>query len=82
MVDIVRYFLLENWLVMSIGIALGVGLAIVLNRALIATVSSASLDASTVVAGAVTLWLLGLGSALVPALRAARTSPAVATRSA
>lgn len=82
MIDIVRYFLLENWLVMTIGIVLGVGLAFLLNRALVSSIAGARLDLMTVVVGALALWLLGLASALVPALRAARTSPAVATRSA
>lgn len=81
MVDIVRYFLLENWLVTTIGIAGGVGLAIALNLVLVSFASGALLGAPTLVAGAIFLWLLGLGSALVPSLRAARTSPAVATRS-
>ncbi|HKE16016.1 MAG TPA: FtsX-like permease family protein [Kofleriaceae bacterium] len=81
MIDIVRYFLLENWLVTSLGIVAGVGLAIALNLALVSFASSAVLGAPTVVAGAILLWLLGLVSALVPSLRAARTSPAVATRS-
>ena len=81
MVDIVRYFLVENWLLMSIGIAMGVGLAVALNLALVSSIASARLDPITVAAAAAALWLLGLASALVPALRAARTSPAVATRS-
>jgi putative ABC transport system permease protein len=81
MVDVVRYFLLENWLVTSIGIIAGVGLSIALNLVLVSFASDAVLEVPTVVAGAVLLWLLGLGSALVPSLRAARTSPAVATRS-
>jgi putative ABC transport system permease protein len=81
MVDILRYFLLENWLVTTIGIVVGVGLAIGLHLALASVVAEATLRVGTVAAGAALLWLLGLGSALVPALRAARTSPAVATRS-
>ncbi len=82
MIDIVRYFLLENWLVMTSGIVLGVGLAFLLNRALVSSIASARLDPLTVAVGALCLWLLGLVSALIPALRAARTSPAVATRAA
>jgi putative ABC transport system permease protein len=81
MVDILRYFLLENWLVTSIGIAAGAGLAVGLNVALLSFVEGARLGPGTIALGAAMLWLLGLGAALVPALRAARTSPAVATRS-
>jgi putative ABC transport system permease protein len=81
MVDILRYFLLENWIVTTLGILVGVGLAIGLNIALLTVMEGARIGPAIVVAGAILLWLIGLGSALVPALRAARTSPAVATRS-
>ena len=81
MVDILRYFLLENWLVTTFGIAAGAGLAVALNVALLSVVEGARLGAGTIALGAAVLWVLGLASALVPALRAARTSPAVATRS-
>ena len=79
--DILRYFLLENWMVTTLGIVVGVGLAIGLNVALLTVIEGAKVGPGTLVAGSVLLWLIGLGSALVPALRAARTSPAVATRS-
>jgi putative ABC transport system permease protein len=79
--DILRYFLLENWIVTTLGILVGVGLAIGLNVALLEVIEGATLGVGTIALGAVLLWLIGLGSALVPALRAARTSPAVATRS-
>jgi putative ABC transport system permease protein len=81
MVDILRYFLLENWMVTTVGILLGVGLAIGLNVALLTVIEGARIGPGIIITGAVLLWLIGLGSALVPALRAARTSPAVATRS-
>lgn len=81
MVDILRYFLLENWMVTTLGILVGIGLAVGLNVALLTVIEGAKLGPGTIIAGAVLLWLIGLGSALVPALRAARTSPAVATRS-
>jgi putative ABC transport system permease protein len=81
MVDILRYFLLENWIVTTFGILVGIGLAIGLNVALLTVIEGAKVGPGTIIAGAVLLWLIGLGSALVPALRAARTSPAVATRS-
>jgi putative ABC transport system permease protein len=81
MIDILRYFLLENWMVTTLGILVGVGLAIGLNVALLTVIEGARIGPAIVIAGAVLLWVIGLGSALVPALRAARTSPAVATRS-
>lgn len=79
--DILRYFLLENWMVTTLGILVGVGLAIGLNMALLTVIEGAKVGPGIVIAGAVLLWFIGLASALVPALRAARTSPAVATRS-
>ena len=81
MIDILRYFLLENWMVTTLGILVGVGLAIGLNVALLTVIEGAKLGPGIVITGAVLLWFIGLASALVPALRAARTSPAVATRS-
>lgn len=81
MVDILRYFLLENWMVTTLGILVGVGLAIGLNVALLTVMEGAKIGPGILITGSLLLWFIGLASALVPALRAARTSPAVATRS-
>jgi putative ABC transport system permease protein len=81
MVDILRYFLLENWMVTTVGILVGVGLAIGLNVALLTVMEGAKIGPGILITGSLLLWFIGLASALVPALRAARTSPAVATRS-
>ena len=81
MVDILRYFLLENWMVTTLGILVGVGLAVGLNVALLTVIEGAKIGPGIIITGAALLWFIGLASALVPALRAARTSPAVATRS-
>jgi putative ABC transport system permease protein len=77
---ILRYFLLENWLLTAAGLALGVGLAVGLNVLLVSTVAGAKLRAGAVSLSMAALWAVGLGAALAPALRGARTSPAVATR--
>lgn len=78
--DILRHFLLENWIVTSIGAVLGAGLAYAINIGLVTMVEGAKLDAWILVAGVGLLWVVGLGAALGPALRAARIAPAIATR--
>lgn len=77
---IVRHFLLENWMVTSFGVALGIALAYGLNFGIVTWVAGAKLSPATVAAGAVALWIIGLGAALGPALRGARVAPAIATR--
>ncbi|HEU4409903.1 MAG TPA: FtsX-like permease family protein [Polyangiaceae bacterium] len=77
---VLRYFLLENWLLTTAGLALGGALAVGLNVLLVSTVAGAKLHAGVVALGMAALWAAGLGAALLPARRAARTSPAVATR--
>jgi putative ABC transport system permease protein len=77
---IVRHFLLENWMVTSFGVMLGVLLAYGLNFGIVTWVAGAKLSLATVAAGAVALWTIGLGAALGPALRGARVAPAIATR--
>ena len=81
-VDIVRYFLVENLLVTTVGIALGVPLSIGLNQLLVSVVELERLPMTYVIAGMPALWLLGLFAALGPAWRAASVPPAIATRSA
>ena len=78
--DILRYFLLENWLSTTVGITLGVGLAVALNVGLVSILADARLDGAILAGAVLTLWLLGLASALGPALRATQVPPAVATR--
>jgi putative ABC transport system permease protein len=77
---IVRHFLLENWMVTSFGVVLGVALAYGLNFGLVTWVAGARLSPAMVAAGALALWAIGLGAALGPALRGARVPPAIATR--
>jgi putative ABC transport system permease protein len=77
---IVRHFLLENWMVTSFGVVLGVLLAYGLNFGIVTWVAGAKLSPATVAVGALALWTIGLGAALGPALRGARVPPAIATR--
>lgn len=77
---VLRYFLVENWLVVTLGAAIGVGLAVALNAGLLGVVEGARLGAPILVGGVLLLWAIGLGSALGPALRGAKVEPAIATR--
>lgn len=78
--DIVRYFLLENWLITTFGVAAGAVLAVLLNMGLVTWFSVEKLHPLYVPAGILGLWALGLLSVLGPARRAAAIPPAVATR--
>lgn len=79
--DILRYFLIENFMVTSFGIAVGLGLAIGLNQWLMSALEVPRLPLAYLPGGVVALWALGLLAALGPAWRAARIPPAEATRS-
>lgn len=79
-VDIVKYFLAENWLVTSIGLALGAMLTVGVNIALVHAWDLPKLNWTYLPAGLVFIWALGQIASYLPAQRAARISPAVATR--
>jgi putative ABC transport system permease protein len=79
-IDILRHFLLENWVVTSVGLALGVGLAYGLNMGLMQGAAATRLGWPLVASGVVLLWAAGILATLAPALRASRISPAIATR--
>ncbi len=79
--DILRYFLVENFMVTSFGIAVGLGLAVALNQWLVSALEVPRLPLHYLPGGVVALWALGLLAALGPAWRAARIPPAEATRS-
>jgi putative ABC transport system permease protein len=78
--DILRYFLLENWIVTTFGLALGIVLAFGLNVVLVARVNTPRMEPSLVAAGVFLLWIAGLAATFLPALRGAKVAPAVATR--
>ena len=79
-VDILRHFLLENWVVTTFGLVLGIGLAYALNMGLMSGAATTKLGWPMVASGVVLLWLAGILATLAPALRASRISPAIATR--
>jgi putative ABC transport system permease protein len=80
-IDVLRYFIMENLMITSAGVAGGVLLGLGLNALLVSRLEMARLPAGYLVAGAVLLWLLGVLAAWGPAWRAASISPATATRS-
>jgi len=79
--DILRYFLVENFMVTSLGIVVGLGLALALNHWLVSALEVPRLPLHYLPGGVVALWALGLLATLGPAWRAARIPPAEATRS-
>ncbi|WP_295910657.1 FtsX-like permease family protein [uncultured Xanthomonas sp.] len=80
--DILRYFQLENLLIVGGGALLGAVLAYVMNQWLMQRFELERLSSPTVLTGIVAVWLLGQCAVLGPALRAAAVPPATATRSA
>jgi putative ABC transport system permease protein len=79
--DIVRYFMTENWLVTSLGVVAGCGLALGAGYFLSTEYGLKRLDLYYLVAGVLGLWIVGQLAAWQPSLKAARVSPAMATRS-
>lgn len=80
-IDILRYFLTENFMITSLGVAAGVLLALALNQLLVSQLEMARLPLPYLLGGALVFWLLGLAAVYGPAWRAASISPATATRS-
>lgn len=79
--DILRYFQVENFLIVTMGIMFGVLLAYALNLVLMKAYEVTHLPIAYLVTSAIVLWLLGQLAVLGPALRAAAVPPVVATRS-
>ncbi|MBB4132774.1 FtsX-like permease family protein [Xanthomonas sp. 3075] len=80
--QILRYFQIENFLLASVGIVLGMLLAYSINVWLMARYELPRLPLLYLPIGALLLWVLGQIAVFWPARRAALVPPAVATRSA
>lgn len=78
--DIIRYFLMENWLMTTIGIVIGTLLTIGLNYALSSLFDLERLNYWYLLLGMGLLWALGFVAVAEPSRRAAQISPAIATR--
>jgi putative ABC transport system permease protein len=79
--NILHYFQTENFVLATIGIALGMLLAYGINLFLMLHYELPRLPAIYFPVGAIALWLIGQLGVLGPALRAAAVPPVVATRS-
>lgn len=77
---VLRYFIVENWLITTTGALIGCVLALAAGVRLSAMYQMPRLPLYYLVAGVIALWALGLVAVLVPARRAASISPATATR--
>ena len=78
--EILRYFLIESFMVTIAGTALGLVGAWGLDIMIASQMDSARLGPQVLLAGIFMLWCLGLVATIVPAIRASRLSPALATR--
>jgi putative ABC transport system permease protein len=79
--QILRYFQLENFLLSSLGIALGMGGAFALSLGLMSSYEMPRLPLWYLPVGALVLWGLGQFAVLAPARRAAALPPVQALRS-
>lgn len=79
-VDILRYFMLENWLLTTAGLIVGVILSFAFSYWLSNAFELPKLSPLYVGVGILAMWLIGQLAVLVPAQRAASVPPAVATR--
>ena len=77
---VLRYFLVENWVLTTIGMTFGVAVTYGLNYALAEIASVPTLGFGLLAWGMVLLWVVGLLSALAPALRGTAVQPVVATK--
>ena len=79
-IDIVRYFMTENWLVTTLGVVVGCILALSAGYWLSTQYQMPRLDLYYLVGGVLGLWAVGQLAAWQPSLKAAKVSPAMATR--
>jgi putative ABC transport system permease protein len=79
-VDILRYFITENVMITSAGVAAGLLGALGLNHLLVTNLELARLPGTYLLAGAAIFLGLGIAAVYGPAWRAASISPATATR--
>lgn len=79
--QILRYFQLENFLLSTVGIVLGMGGAFSLSLVLMASYEMPRLPLLYLPIGALALWALGQIAVLAPARRAAALPPVAALRS-
>ena len=79
--DIIRYFLVENWLITTIGAVFGCALTVAVGYVLETTFDLPRLDWRYLAVAVLALWIVSQAAAYWPARRASNVPPAVATRS-
>lgn len=79
--SIVRYFMIENFIVSSFGILLGAILAVGLNIIMVEAFALEPLSWYVVPAAMIAMWIVGQLAVAGPARRASNITPAIATRS-
>ena len=75
-IDVLSYFLMENWVYTSIGAAVGALLTVLINVWLVFDFAFPKVTATPIVVGVGLMWMAGLFGALVPAGRAMGMAPA------
>jgi len=78
---ILRYFMIENFIVSSVGIVVGGILAVAMNIAMVQAFELTPLAWYVVPIAMIVLWIVGQAAVAGPARRASNISPAIATRS-
>jgi len=78
---IVRYFMVENFLVSTVGVVIGGVLAVALNMFMVEAFALKPLSWYVVPAAMVALWTVGQVAVAGPARKASNVTPAIATRS-
>lgn len=78
--QVMRYFMVENFLISMVGVVLGTLGAIGLNMWLVSTFNLSPIGFELIVFGVITLFIVGQLAVLYPARKAALISPATATR--
>lgn len=80
-IEIMRYFMIENFLISSVGIIAGGIFAVALNIFMVREFALTPLAWYVVPIAMIILWLVGQAAVAGPARRASGISPAIATRS-
>lgn len=79
-IDVLGYFIVENWVITTSGVVCGVALAIALNQILVGHFELPKLPVSYLLISPIVFWILGVLAVYAPAWKAASISPATATR--
>ena len=77
---VMRYFLVENFMITSVGVLLGAAMTVGLNIWLVNSFEMQRIDWYYIPIGMLCLWLIGLLAVYGPARKAASIPPALATR--